>query len=100
MKITTNNQYRPILHWSELTEEEQTEYRDVYDDVEDSSFFRYRHWTYDLNDFLRVNDSLNGKGKDHALYGWDGYHNETFFSSVVIKYSDCSDYVRVGLATC
>jgi len=95
MKITTNNQFRPILYWHELTEAEQKEYKDAYEDVEDSSFFRYRHWTYDLNDF----DSLNGKGQQHDLYGWDGYHNETFFSSVVIKYSDCGDSVRVGLAT-
>lgn len=100
MKITTNNQYRPILYWHELTESEQKEYKDAYDDVEDSSFFRYRDWCYDLNDFLRVNDSLNGKGKDHDLYGWDGYKNDSFFSSVVIKLSDCNEAVRVGLATC
>lgn len=99
MKITTNNQYRPILHWSDLTESEQKEHKDTYDDIEDSSFFRYRDWIYDLNNFLRVNDSLYGKGQQHELYGWDGYHNETFFSSVVIKYSDCGDSVRVGLAT-
>ena len=99
MNITTNNQYRPILHWSDLTESEQKEHKDAYDDIEDSSFFRYRDWIYDLNNFLRVNDSLHGKGQQHDLYGWDGYHNETFFSSVVIKYSDCGDSVRVGLAT-
>ena len=99
MKITTNNQYRPLLHWHDLTEEEQKEL-DMYEDVQESSFFRYRDWTYDLNDFLRVNDSLNGKGKDHDLYGWDGYKNESFFSSVIVKYSDCGEAVRVGLATC
>lgn len=100
MKVTTNNQFRPILHWHELTETEQKEYKDAYDTVEESSFFRYRNWIYDLNDFLRVNDSLNGKGKDHDLYGWDGYKNESFFSSVLVKLSDCGDSVRVGLATC
>ncbi len=100
MKITTNNQYRPILHWNDLNETEQKEYKDAYDDVEESSFFRYRDWCYDLNDFLRVNDSLNGKGKEHDLYGWDGYHNESFFSSVVIKLSESGEAIRVGLATC
>tara|TARA_R100000951_G_scaffold115686_1_gene124597 strand:- start:948 stop:1250 length:303 start_codon:yes stop_codon:yes gene_type:complete len=100
MKITTNNQFRPILHWSDLTETEQKEYKDAYDDVQESSFFRYSDWTYDLNDFLRVNDSLHGKGQQHDLYGWDGYKNDSFFSSVVIKLSDCGDSVCVGLATC
>jgi len=90
MKITTNNQYRPILQWSDLTEEEQDFRYGIYDGVEESSFFEYKECVYDLNDFLYA------KGLDK----WDGYHNETFFSSVVIKLSDCGESVRVGLATC
>ena len=58
MKITTNHHYRHILYWHELTKKEQDEYRDAYDDVKESTFFRYRNWCYDLNDFLRVNDQL------------------------------------------
>ena len=99
MKITTNNQYRPILHWDQLTEEEQNLRYGMYDGIEESSFFEYKDCVYDLNDFLRVNDHLNGKGQQHDLYGWDGYYNESFFSSVVVKYSECGDSVRVGLAT-
>lgn len=90
MKITTNNQFRPVLYWNDLNESEQKEYKDVYDTVEESSFFRYRNWTYDLNDFLYAKD----------LDKWDGYKNETFFSSVLVKLSNCGDSVRVGLATC
>jgi hypothetical protein len=99
MKITTNHHYRPILHWDNLTEEEQNFRYGMYDGIEESRFFKYKDCVYDLNDFLRVNDSLHGRGQQHEMYGWDGYHNESFFSSVLVKFSDDNDAVKVGLAT-
>ncbi len=98
MNIKTNNHYRPILYWHELTQKEQDEYKDAYDDVEESSFFRYRNWLYDLNDFLRVNDSLHGRGQQHEMHGWDGYKNESFFSSVLVAFSNDNEAVKVGMA--
>lgn len=98
MKIITNNQYRHILYFCELEQDEQDEFKDSYDTVEESTFFRYRGRVYDLNDFLRVNNALNGKGVNHEMYGWDGYHNESFFSSVLVKYDDSFESVKVGLA--
>jgi hypothetical protein len=101
MNIKTNNHYRPILYWHELTEKEQDEYRDAYDTIEESTFFRYRNWLYDLNDFLRVNsycDSLYGRGEDHDMHGWDGYKNDSFFSSVLVAFSDDHEAVKVGMA--
>jgi len=94
MKIITNNQYRHILYFHELEQDEQDELKDSYDTVEESSFFKYRGNVYDLNDFLRVNEQW-GKG---TLRGWDGCHNETFFSSVLVKYDESNEAVRVGLA--
>ena len=99
MKVKTNNHYRPVLSWHELTDKEQNEYCDAYEDVENSTFFRYRKFCYDLNDFLRVNDSLYGCGQKHELYGWDGYQNDTFFSSVLVKFSNDHESVKVGFAT-
>lgn len=98
MKIITNNHFKEILSFFDLTNKEQKEIKDNYDTIEESSFFRYRGQVYDLNEFMRVNDYLNGQGQDHPIYGWDGYHNETFFSSVLVKYSSCNDAVKVGLA--
>lgn len=94
MKIITNHHYRPILHWSDLTEEEQNFRYGMYDDIEESSFFEYKDCVYDLNDFLRVNEQW-GKG---IIKNWDGYHNETFFSSVLVKYDDSFESIKVGLA--
>ncbi len=93
MKITTNNQYRPILHWHELTEIEQKEL-DMYEDVQESSFFRYRDWCYDLCDFWRTDSN------DHWKEKWDGYKTDSYFSAILVKYSECGEAVRVGLATC
>lgn len=98
MKIITNNHYRPVLYWHDLTTKEQEELKDSYDTVQESSFFRFKNYVYDLCEFLRVNDSLNGQGTDHDLYGWDGYKNESFFSSVLVKYDDSCEAVKVGLA--
>lgn len=98
MQIKTNHNYRPILYWHDLTDAEQDEHRDAYNGVQDSTFFRYRNWLYDLNEFLRVNDALNGRGRDHSLYGWDGYKNDSFFSSILVKYGEDCETVKVGLA--
>ncbi len=93
MKITTNNHFRPILYWNELTEDEQKELN-MYEDVEESSFFRYRDWCIDLCDFWRTDSNDNWKDK------WDGYKTDSYFSAILVKYSDCNESVRVGLATC
>ena len=58
MKITTNNQYRPILHWNDLNESEQKEYKHAYDDVEESNFCRYSDWCYDLKEHVETEESF------------------------------------------
>jgi len=94
LKIITNNQYRPVLYWDELTTKEQEEYAYLNDsesgeEVNDCSFFRYREGCYFLGDFMRVDNNAPFKG-------WDGYHSDGFFSGVLVKYSSCGDAVKVG----
>lgn len=91
MKIITNHHYREILHWHDLTEDEQKELN-MYDDAKESSFFRYRNWTYDLSDFWRTDSN------DHLKDNWDGYKTDSYFSATLVKYSDCGDAVKVGIA--
>jgi hypothetical protein len=96
MKIITNNHYRPVLHWHDLTTKEQDELKDSYDTIEESTFFRYRSRVYDLGEFMRVQ---LGTAFNSVVKEWDGYHNETFFSAVVVKYdNDYCDTIKVGLA--
>jgi len=92
MKIITNHHYRPILHWDELTESEQDLRYGIYDGIEESSFFEYRHCLYDLNDFMCNTDNSPFSSD------WDGYHNDSFFSAVLVKLDDSGDSVKVGLA--
>ena len=87
LTIRTNGQYRPVLCWENLTEKEKSEY-----DIEtfyNSSFFRYRGWVYTLEDFMRVDNNA-------PFTGWDGYHSDSFFSGVLVKYSSCGDAVKVA----
>ena len=93
MQIKTNHHFRDVLYWHDLTEAEQGELSDSYDSVEESTFFRYRNHVYDLGEFL------SARGSGFRLFpNWDGYHNDSFFSAVLVKYSDCGDAVKVGFA--
>ena len=96
MKIITNNHYRPVLYWHELTTKEQDELKDSYDTIDESSFFRYRQKVYDLGEFTRPAYLSNDYMK---MNKWDGMFGDTFFSAVVVKYdNDYSDTIKVGLA--
>jgi hypothetical protein len=86
--IRTNGHYRPVLCWENLTEKEQEEY--AYLEEEDGSFFRYKNWTYFLGDFMRLYD------EDAPFTGWEGYHSDSYFSGVLVKYSNCGDAVKVA----
>ena len=91
MKIITNHHYRFTLDFHDLTETEQNDLRGLYDTVEDSTFFRYRGHVYDLGDCMKMES--NGE-----LGAWHGYFGESFFSSVLVRYSDDCESVKIGLA--
>lgn len=86
LQMKTNGHYRPVLCWENLTEKERAEFDSGL--FYDSSFFRYKGWVYTLDDFMRVEGS--------PFYGWNGYHGESFFSGVLVKYSSCMDAVKIG----
>lgn len=84
--IRTNNVPRFIIEAYELSAQERAEFDwldwEAIDAGEDSaSFFRFKGQLYALSEFMRC---------DHAygLQGWDGYHSDTMFSGVLIKYVD------------
>ena len=88
MNIITNSKPRPILYWQNLTKEEQKEFD--YTDKEDGSYFRYRNIVYTLADFLPA--------QHNKFKGWDGYLSDSFFSAILVSFSDDNDYVIVGTA--
>ena len=87
MEIITNHQPRLMLYGSELTEKERAEF-DYMDDIEEGKFFRYKGRVYDLGEFLIIDDNAPEK-----MRVWDGYSSDSYFSGVLIKVSDCGDYV-------
>ena len=89
MIITTDNKYRNILYGCELTEKEKEQF-DYLDDAEaDFTGFRYKGDLYDLGEFMRIENNPE-------LKNWDGISNHTYFSGILVKYSDCGDGVKVG----
>ena len=89
--IKTNNKPRPILYGCELTTKEKQDF-EYLEDVESSSFVRYRGQVYHLEEFWIVT-------KEMPFYdmGWQGCLTDSFFSGLVIKYSpDDNEMVIVG----
>jgi len=81
LKITTNNQPRDMLSWLDLTDKEKKEFD--FDGMEDTSYFRYKGWCYCLADFMCISDN-----SPKAMQSWQGYHSDSFFSGIVIKFAD------------
>lgn len=84
-KIKTNWQPRNVIYWHELTDKEKEEfnYLDSEDEQESAAFFRYKGWTYDLGEFMRIGPT--------RLTGWekfDGYLSDSFFSGILVRYVD------------
>jgi len=92
MKIITNNIPRPILFGYELSESEASEF-DYLDSLTDHSFIRYRGEVYDLDEF-GVWDNPASPTRDD----WHGFRSDSFFSGLVVRYTQDFEAVVVGLA--
>lgn len=97
LTITTNGIPRDIIKAYELADNEREQF-DYYDwsaieKGEDSaSFFRYKGELYDFGEFMVWNYPFNQLNfKD-----WHGYQSDTYFSGIVIKYTDDFERVIVG----
>jgi len=97
MKIITNNVPREVIYDYELSvkEQEEFDYLDwaaIEDGSDGASFIRYKNELYDLSEFM----STRGLPEFNPLRKWDGYHSDSFFSGIVLKWCDDPDYVIVG----
>lgn len=92
--IKTNNVPRLLLDACELTAKERADFDyldwSAIDDGSDSAtFIRYRGVTYDLGEFM----TTSGMPDFSPIKRWDGYHSDSFFSGILIKYCQDADYV-------
>lgn len=92
LTIRTNNAPRPILQWSDLSEKERREfdYLDTEQRQQEATFFRYKGNVYDLGEFMRCPDSeqSNPQMRAAGFHTWDGYHSDSFFSGILVRYTD------------
>ena len=54
------------------------------------SFVNYKGYWYDLGEFLLVGDSEMAKLK------WQGYHSDSYFSGIVVRYVENNERVVMG----
>lgn len=105
MRIKTNGQSRPVLRWHDLTKKERADFDYFETDTakEDGRFFRYKGAAYDLGEFVRIVPAGGNGGSfahydhDGALAGWDGIATDSYFSGIVVRYTDGFESVVVGL---
>lgn len=92
MKVTTNNIPRDVIYGFELTEQERGDFDymdwDAIERGEDNAdFFRYKGELYDLREFeVAPQDFPN----------WHGYQPDSFFSGMLVRYSEDFEQVTVG----
>lgn len=97
MNITTNNVPRHTIDAWELTDTERAEF-DYIDwpaieaGNDSATFFRYQGQLYDTSDFM----TTHGIGEPEAFARWDGYQSDSFFSGILIRYTDDYESVIVG----
>lgn len=96
MKITTNNQPRPLLYGWQLPESARGEF-DYYDNdaFNEASFFYYKGEWYDLGCFTRCSIPRNDE-----IGPWDGCHAQTMFSWLMVKLVELNDGPGVIVAYC
>ena len=92
LTIKTDHTFHNFLYGYELTTKEKEDFDYIpADEIDSHDFFRYRGQVYDPNEFMAT-----------GLYGgcpfkdWDGYNDQTYFSGILIKYSEDGEQYQVG----
>ena len=93
MTVKTNNVPRDILYGSDLPESVLSDF-DYLDDIEQSTFFKYKNQYYDTGEFMYIDQSRECLPEDFK--GWAGYQSDSFFSGTLIKFVDDNERVVVA----
>ena len=88
-KIYGNGHYKELIYGWQLTDVEKKDF-DYLDNIEDDfTGFRYKNNVYSLDQFMRTE-------KHSPFYGFcDGSLNDTYFSGILVKFSDDNEAVKV-----
>ena len=92
MNITTNRHWNSFLYGFELTDTQKSDF-DYLDDIDSHEFISYRGMIIDPSEVFPIDDTM----RLHADFGdWHGYQSDSFFSGIVIKYSDDFEQYQIG----
>lgn len=93
MTIKTNRHWRAFCYRNEVPAEilaNQFDWLDPEDGGLDG-FFKYRGWWYHTSEFMAV------RGLTEApMCDWDGYHGDSYFSGIVVRFSRDGEQYMVG----
>jgi hypothetical protein len=90
VKIYGNNHDIPLVYWYELTDKEKKEFDYINDPESNFTGFRYKGNVYGLDEFMRVENYAPDWMKK-----FDGYKGDSFFSGILVKFTDYHEFVRV-----
>ena len=88
--IITNNHFRHLKYGDEVPEKVKKEFDHLTDGEDLDGWIYYRKTWYHISDFM-----VMGNGH-HFGEGWDGYKSDSFFSDILIKYSEDLESVKMG----
>lgn len=93
--VTTNHVPRELVYGFQLTPEERREF-DYIEDIDTHAFVRYRGEVYDPAEFMPVPGGTCAPDGIEQLETWDGYQPDSYFSGLVLRYSEDCEQVVVG----
>jgi len=96
IKIISNYQWRNFLYGHELPASVRGDF-DYMNDEEfySHNFIKYKGHYYDVSEFMLYKHECSDevKNQDHSKWQWQGYQSDSYFSGVLIRYSDdCEQY--------
>jgi len=93
-KIATNHRWRDLVYRHDVPADILSDRFDWLTETDTDGYFCYRGWWYHISEF-----TVLPTGELTAL-GWQGYHGDSFYSGVVIKFNKDGDAIQLGTYTC
>ncbi len=92
LTIKTDNKWKNLISGYELPKGKRKDFDYLTEEELDCrDFIKYRGVYYDLGEFMWIDNTFPEEMKK-----WDGYTLDSYFSGIVIKYSEDRDQVKIG----
>lgn len=101
MKIKTNNIPRHLVYGYELTEKEAADFDYLNpDELNEREFVRYKGQVYAMGEFMRIDKTVAPHPQREGWEDWHGYSSDSFFSGVLVRFSNDGESVVMGTYFC